>query len=232
MNKTLLKYLEDTYVFEWTAQVIETGNNEIGDYILLDQTIFYPQGGGQPSDTWVITVWDTIYRVEKVRLDERWIVYHYGTYTNGFISKWQTVNLHIDKDIRLQNAKCHSAGHLIDIALSNIGEDLIPVKWYHFSDGPYVEYEGNPIRTLEDIAKLLQQELDILVRKNIPILVTYDNTTISSPEGKVPRYVSFEGYTGCGCGGTHIRSSGEIWAIEIRKVKIKDGKLRVSYSVK
>ena len=40
---TKLTYLSDTSIFTGTATVIETGTNEYGSYIILDQTIFYPQ---------------------------------------------------------------------------------------------------------------------------------------------------------------------------------------------
>jgi Ser-tRNA(Ala) deacylase AlaX len=55
-------------------------------------------------------------------------------------------------------------------------------------------------------------------------------TSVKSPEGKTPRYAHFEGYEWCGCGGTHVRSSGEIGQIHIRKIKMKDGKLRIGYT--
>jgi hypothetical protein len=38
-----------------------------------------------------------------------------------------------------------AAGHLLDVAMSNIGINLEPGKGYHFPDGAYVEYKGNSI---------------------------------------------------------------------------------------
>ena len=48
MTKKL--YLNDTYLLEAHARVLERACDERGPYLLLDQTIFYPQGGGQPCD--------------------------------------------------------------------------------------------------------------------------------------------------------------------------------------
>jgi len=54
---TKLKYLENTYLFENNAVIIETWKNDFWKYIILDETIFYPQGWGQPSDVWEIIFW-------------------------------------------------------------------------------------------------------------------------------------------------------------------------------
>ena len=50
-----LKYLENTYLFECTSVIKQIENDEKGTYVVLDSTIFYPQGGGQPTDYGTIT---------------------------------------------------------------------------------------------------------------------------------------------------------------------------------
>ena len=81
--KTILLYLEDTYLFQETANIVESGKNENGKYIILDKTIFYPQGGGQPTDTGTIQNENAQFDVSMVRMDENGIVYHYGEYSMG-----------------------------------------------------------------------------------------------------------------------------------------------------
>ncbi|WP_322498308.1 MFS transporter [Lyticum sinuosum] len=48
--QTIKAYLEDTYCFAGHGEVIHTGMDDKGHFFILDKTIFYPQGGGQPSD--------------------------------------------------------------------------------------------------------------------------------------------------------------------------------------
>lgn len=56
-------YLEDSYVKECDATIVSLKD---GKYVVLDQTIFYPKGGGQPSDTGKITRANEIYNVVYV----------------------------------------------------------------------------------------------------------------------------------------------------------------------
>lgn len=227
---TSLLYLQDTYRFEFSWIITETWENEHGKYIILDQTIFYPQWGGQPSDTGMISSESGIFEVKMVRMDEHGVVYHYGEYLTGKFEVDESVSLKIDTDRRLLNARNHSAWHLIDIAMRNIWlVYMTPTKWYHFSDWPYIEYSGSLKEPIEWIIPKLQNELDKLIDRDIKMIIEYD-TQVKSPEVKTPRYAHFEGYEWCGCGGTHVRSSGEIEKVLIRKVKMKDGNIRVSYS--
>lgn len=227
---TKLLYLSDTYIFSGTATILEAGMNEYGEYIVLDQTIFYPQWGGQPSDIGTLSSENTLFEVNMVRLDENGIVYHYWSSLKGESIKWMNVTLKIDGERRIINARTHSAGHLIDVAMQHIWLSLTPTKWYHFPDGPYVEYSWTLREPIDSLIAKLQAELDRLIKLDIPMIITTD-ASVKSPIGKNPRYVQFEGHTECGCGGTHMRSSGEIRGITIRKIKMKDWNIRVSYSI-
>ena len=228
---TKLIYLSDTYIFDSTATIEETGENEYWSYIILDRTIFYPQWGWQPSDTGIITSDTGRFVVSMVRLNEHGIVYHYGRFQNGTFKQDDSIELSIDREKRIINARNHSAGHLLDVAMWNIWmRQMKPSKGYHFIEGPYVEYIGTLEQNTEDFIKQLETEVNTLIKKNIPMIISYA-VGIRSPQGKQPRYAHFEWYIGCGCGGTHISHSGEIWKITIRKIKMKDGNLRISYNL-
>ncbi|MDD2916332.1 MAG: alanine--tRNA ligase-related protein [Candidatus Gracilibacteria bacterium] len=229
---TELQYLRDTYLFRSGAKIVEIAQNEHGTYIVLDRTIFYPQGGGQPSDIGTISNQSGVFQVGSVRIDERGMVYHYGEFMLGSLKKKETVDILIDEVVRITNARNHSAGHLIDVAMKQIGlNHLVATKGYHFPEGKYVEYSGVLKEAPDVVIARLEQTLSDLRERNIPVRVTCDPVGIKAPGGKSPRYVAFEGHEGCGCGGTHVRSSAEIGTILIRKIKSRDGAIRVSYSV-
>lgn len=71
------------------------------------------------------------------------VIHHYGEFQSGTIEASEEVKLFINGVDRKMNARIHSAGHLLDVAMKRAGRtDLKPSKGYHFPDGPYVEYEG------------------------------------------------------------------------------------------
>lgn len=229
---TELEYLNDTYKFESIWKVIEHWINENWEFLILDKTIFYPQWWWQPSDFWEIIFWEKVFNVEKVRINEDWSVYHYWK-SNFEFKSWEEATLFINKENRVFNARNHSAGHLVDIWMKKIWLSYLkPTKWYHFQDGSYVEYEWELNENLEKVIKKLNDELEKLIESNLKIIVTYDSLeNIKAPTWKKPRFVSFEGEVWCGCWGTHVKSSKEIWEINVRKIKYKSGVLKVSYEI-
>lgn len=246
---TGLRYFDGTYVFEGKAtvtQIIEVENGKVD--VMLDQTIFHPQGGGQPSDVGTITSLEgQIFNVTAVQMKDRKTVIHSGQFEGGG-SKFTvgtSVKLSIDRKTRETAARAHSAGHLIDLAVEKAGFKFVPTKGYHFPDGPYVEYEGDiPAEQREEALKNIQQALDVLLATpgGLPVtaqVVPYDDITrlcgstpSYMPVGKPARVVSFAGSLGCPCGGTHVENSKEIGTCRVTKLVKRKNILRVCYEVK
>jgi hypothetical protein len=113
---TRLEYLADTYRFAGEGQLLEIGEGEKGKFFVFDQTIFYPKGGGQPSDLGTITFANGVeYPVHLVLFDgSTGRVQHYveGEVDTGLIGLGAAFE--IDQARRSENAKAHSAGHLLD----------------------------------------------------------------------------------------------------------------------
>jgi alanyl-tRNA synthetase len=66
--ETGLLYLDNTYLFESSGKILRCEEDTDGYKVLvLDQTNFYPQGGGQPFDTGIIQCGNATFRVKSVR---------------------------------------------------------------------------------------------------------------------------------------------------------------------
>ena len=73
------------------------------------------------------------------------VIWHVGKFepAEATFDQDSPVECHVDETKRRLYARVHSAGHLLDIAMSKAGRtDLKPSKGYHFASGAYVEYIG------------------------------------------------------------------------------------------
>jgi Ser-tRNA(Ala) deacylase AlaX len=225
-------YLKDTYLFTHQGIIRSVQTNNFGTYLLLDQTIFYPQGGGQPSDVGFISSQEGNFQVTKTVWFEE-DIYHYGEFISGSFQTGQEVKLAVNEDKRRLNARNHSAGHVIDLAVNSLDKEFGTFeagKGFHFPEGPYVEYKPEKInQDWQKLADEIGQKANQIILKN-PTLSFYF-TQGRHLSGKPERIMQVEGYADCPCGGTHVSQFADIGSISIRKVKIKDGNLRVAYEV-
>lgn len=233
--------MEDMQQLEHVARITSVYTENDKTVVELDETIFYPQGGGQPFDTGKIESETSQFLVEEVRFVDG-IVKHIGNFISGKLVVSEEVHLHVDAERRKLHMRLHSAAHVVDMAIHKLGLEWIPGKGYHFPDGPYVEYDGK----LDD-----NEDRDILIKKIEDIGNAYIgeglNTSIQFmpksemhtvchhvpdylPDGKPTRVVLY-GSFGVPCGGTHVSNLKDIGSLIIRKVSTKKGVIRVSYAI-
>src|SRR3989344_6152860 len=142
MPPTKLLYLEDFNLLNFEARVLDVLEENGRSVVVLDQTYFYPQGGGQPYDKGVVESPSGKFLVEEVRFVDG-VVKHIGKFESGSFAKEEVVKGEIDKERRELHSRLHSAGHVVDMAVTELNLNWIPGKGYHFPEGPYVEYAGN-----------------------------------------------------------------------------------------
>lgn len=241
MQNTVLKYMEGMFLYEDTAQIIDIENLENEKQaIVLDQTIFYPQGGGQPYGQGIIENENGKFVVEEVRLVD-FAVKHVGHFESGSFENKETVNLKIDKNRRNLNSRNHSGGHLIDMALDKLDYNFVPLKGYHFPDGPYVEYKTNVENLDKEKLKVdLEKNCNELIKENHKTKISFMQKSEMSkyckfvpdylPENKPARVVLY-GNFGIPCGGTHVSELSEIGTVIIRKIKNDGENIKIAYSV-
>ncbi|KAI9500896.1 hypothetical protein GGI25_006317 [Coemansia spiralis] len=244
---TKLCYFDNTYQFEGQAtleKLIDTSNDQEGcsDEVLaktlskhpfaviLDQTLFYPQGGGQPTDVGTIRFdADTEFAVRHVFM-HKGLVYHQGDFAKlghkavpGCVAR-----LFVDKDTRLQNARCHSGGHVIFSIIRDNKEwsHMNEKKGHHFADGAYVEFQGI-LPELESVESF-QQKVDSVVNQHVPV-----KSFTREVDGAPLRYIQVGEYLQNACGGTHVRNTGELGRICIKKIARRNGQniTKISYKI-
>ncbi|VFQ64653.1 unnamed protein product [Cuscuta campestris] len=109
---TKLEYYDNMSKLQSTSTVLSSFRGEDGrDAVILDSTIFHPQGGGQPADTGFICTSNLKFLVQDVRSRDR-IVFHYGVFDNSgdmelncMLEKGVEVSLSVDEPRRMLNTR-------------------------------------------------------------------------------------------------------------------------------
>lgn len=240
MEHTKLLYMEDMQQLECEAFVETNENKEGRSIVYLDQTVFYPQGGGQPYDTGTITNGQTTFRVEEVRYADG-LVQHIGKFEGHPFMQGEDVTCKVDAERRALHTRLHSGGHVVDMAVNELGYSWTPGKGYHFPDGPYVEYTaelGDETKeaVMEKLNAKIAEILDRGIATEIRFVSKDEMATLCRhvpeflPKDKPSRVVLY-GDFGVPCGGTHVAQLKDIGTETIRKIKEKPGTLRISYQV-
>ena len=203
-------YYTDSYLREFTARVIDASAD--GCTVYLDRTAFYPTSGGQPNDTGAIAgvpVADVVDEGERIahRLAAP---LHEGP-----------VDCVIDWSRRFDHMQQHTGQHL----LSAVFEDLFGLKTVSFhlgAESSTIDLEGGAAEP--HIVREAERRANEIVFENRLVSVTFEQVgeahdlrKATEREGTL-RIISIEGLDRCGCGGTHVRATGEIGPILLRKL--------------
>ena len=240
MHNTVLEYMQDMERYAGQAILLAAADREGGQReLILDRTLFYPQGGGQPSDRGLISSDGMRFAVESVE-NRDGTIYHVGRVIAGSLPPLpQPVDLAVDSATRAHHSGLQSAGHLLVNAVLEFYPHLEPLKGYHFPAGPYVEFAGSVPAESRDAARdLVQVRTDALVQADLPIRVYASQPEVpcevsillQPPAGTVYRVVEIDGI-GIPCGGTHVATTGLLKGLIVRGIKTKKNVTRISYSL-
>lgn len=231
---TELIYLNNQRMLECFAVIANIGSDDKGFYIILDKTIMYPQGGGQPADRGQIVIDDKIFVIKDVRyIDGK--VKHYTNSNTENLSIGLKVKLVVDEDRRILNTKYHTAGHLISHIIENMHQNLKAVKGHQFPNEAYIEFMGTGIINIDEVNHQIRLSVDsggfvetkeLDVEKDHHLLVDF---RYESPKNKKLRICKIINYPPVPCGGTHVDNLAMLGKVAVTKAKPKNGRVKVSY---
>lgn len=215
MSETRKLYYEDVYIKEFIARVLECRECKKGYEIVLDQTAFYPEGGGQPCDL------GTLDTVEVLDVQEKaGEIIHY---TKEAIEPGKEVTGKIDWDRRFDLMQQHSGEHIVS-GLVHEAYGYNNVGFHMGSDVITVDLSGmlNEAQLAE-----IEAETNRKIWENSPVEIIYpereeldklDYRSKKELTGQV-RLVRFPGSDLCACCGTHVTHTGEIGAVKLLTVE-------------
>ena len=236
---TELVYLEEQQLLEFDAEIEALGRDERGAYLVLNRTVMYPQGGGQPSDQGKIQTDGDEFSVRFVGFVED-LVRHYGSFDDAPLEVGAPVHMTVDRQRRRVNAQAHTAGHLVGNLVEDVKAELVAIKGYHFPDGPYIEFHGVKPSDAEDVLAEANRRISAAIAADLPVEASiYDHQSLvklcphvpqNLPADKPLRAVRIGDYPPVPCGGTHLSSLSNLASVVATKIKSRKGNSKVSYS--
>lgn len=237
--KTRQLYLEDSYLKTMKATILSVAPEAHGRWkIVLSETVFYPMGGGQPTDQGMLYGKDWQGKVYQV-LTKDGEIFHYVEAETAPVPRTE-VNGEIDWERRYYHMRLHSAGHVIDFALYVLGYSpklLMPLKADH-GKKPTIWYQGVIDR---DFQEELESKANFLVSENLSFstkLVSYDELTNEAiylqanlPSNKQLRLLTLETVGSVADGGTQVDRTGETGPIRILSIEMKEGITMIRYAI-
>lgn len=243
-EETKLLYLEDAYIREFEAKILKIEKIDEKFGIILDNTAFYPVGGGQPSDTGEIIGRNGKAKVIHVQRKGK-IVFHFTDKIEGKLTQGETIRGLIDWDRRYRLMRIHTAAHLLSEAIRKaVGAPLEIV-------GSAIDVEKARLdfgyeRSMREFFPKIEEIANKIVAENRPVIIKimpreeaekyvskyHESLRILPPQIQEVRIVEIKEWHACACGGTHVKSTEEIGEIKLLKRSSKGrGVERIEFTV-
>jgi alanyl-tRNA synthetase len=214
-------YYHDSYLTEFRARIVDRSADGLRVY--LDRTAFYPDSGGQPRDTGLLA---GVVVTDVIDEDER-IAHGTAQPVEG-----TEVECRIDWARRFDHMQQHSGQHLVSATLLELYG--IPTVSFHL---------GDESSTIEVTAPALDQQQILSVERranehvveNRPVSISMETPheaqglRVPSEREGLLRIVSIPGLDRIACGGTHVRTTGEIGPVLIRRLEKIRGNVRIEF---
>lgn len=219
---TELLFREDAYLKKCEATVVESGDGAI----VLDRTVFYPLGGGQPGDTGVISWEGGSADIIDTRKGEGDSVRHLAAEGADLPAPGAAVRAEIDWDKRYLHMRMHTAMHLIGtlVPYGVTGGNISATRSRLDFDMPH---SVDKVQVTENLHALVKADHAITSRwisdaelDAQPELVRTLSVQPPRGAGRV-RLVNIEGLDLQPCGGTHLKNTSEVGAARVSKVENK-----------
>ena len=217
-------FYQDSHRSTFTAIVQEVRPSGNGYEIILDRTAFFPEGGGQSSDTGSLGG----VSVSDVQEIDGKIIH----YTDGPLVEGTEVEGCIDWTERFSKMQQHTGEHIVSGLIHKI-YGYHNVGFHLGTDSVTLDFNGVvPKEKLHEIEQLANEA----VAKNLPVQVLYPTDEELSKisyrskieiEGQV-RIVVIDGYDVCACRAPHVKQTGEIGLIKLVGMQNYKGGVRIS----
>lgn len=236
-RETKRLYYDDMHLCRTSAYIVKTGEN----FIELDATIAYPEGGGQEADCGVILINDrTTMRFvgakklfgRKIFLKDfpqinvegiiRHLIHPEDIHLLSTVQAGDKVELRIDIERRACMTLSHTASHLVYIGVGTVRPDAIPgtIGCHIKIDSARFDFSVKQRFTAEEITQIAEVA-NALANRDLPVRLFPHQV---EPDA---RYWACEEHI-IPCGGTHLDTTGPVGQLVLRRKNLGTGKERIT----
>jgi len=233
--ETVKSYYEDPDLLELEGRVLGVFDGKV----ILDRTIFYPEGGGQPADNGRLLFDGKEALVRDVKnLNNRIIHFIDGPAPE----EGSVVKMVVDAERRLQLRRAHTATHIINAAARmTLGNHV----WQAGAQKDTVESRldiTHPLPLSDEEVEKIERKANEIALSNIDVKIQVLPRSLAEKEygfriyqggavpGKELRIVKIDGFDAEACGGLHVGKTGDVGLVKIVRVeRIQDGVERIVF---
>ena len=221
MTMTERLYYRDSFLYDFEAKisnVIDTPRPAI----ILDRTAFYPTSGGQISDTGTLFNEEATHKVTEVAEMEDGRIIHYLEAPTE-LKPGALVHGLIDGQRRRDHMQQHSGQHVLSAAFIRLFN--FPTVSFHMADD-YCSIDLETVSLTEERLESAERLANATILENLPVDIRFVTRKEAEKLGlrKIPpterdemRLIDVRGFDLTACGGTHVRQTGQIGCILLRK---------------
>jgi alanyl-tRNA synthetase len=221
-------YYHDSFLYSFQARVLESTQREGKTAVVLDRTAFYPTSGGQVFDTGKFLSGNQVeVPVTEVAEDDDGRIYHF---TSSPLAPGETVSGMVDQARRRDHMQQHSGQHVLSAAFVRLF-DAPTVSFHMGTESCTIDLAVKSLNSTQ-IAQA-EQLANEVVTEDRPVSIRFVSLDDARELGvrKLPpkqtgqlRLIDITEFDLTACGGTHVRSTGQIGAILLRKIEnVKQG---------
>ncbi len=251
-TETDLLFYKDVYQKEFDAKILDVVEKDGTCNLIFDKTVFYPEGGGQPSDIGIISIEGKVYEIEYASKINNVILHQVAlgededaSQAVDELKKFIGTDIHgaINWNRRITLARHHTGTHLVIAAARKVlGAHIWQAGAQKGIARSRIDLSHYKRITQEEINKI-EKLANELVMQNIPLDIQWMTRDDAEKEygftlyqgGVVPgadiRVVKIPGIDVQACAGTHLSRTGEVGPIKINKTeRVQDGVERIDFS--
>ena len=207
-----------------SGESVDMANADTEVQVILENTPFYGESGGQVGDRGYLVTKDTIVRIVDVKR-ESGIFVHFGHLERGFLQPGDVVKATIDRSCRRRAQANHSATHLLQAALKTIVDPSISQAG-SLVDFQRLRFDFNCPRSITPAElQTVEDQINTWIAEAHPATVEVMDLDRAKAQGAVAmfgekygdrvRVVDFPGVSMELCGGTHVTNTAEIGVFKI-----------------